>query len=396
MARPKNSIPQPRLHPASGRARVTIEGKDFYLGKFGSAEADEKYRRIVAQWLAKEGPFQPIETDVFTIEELAAAYWLHAEKYYGFDKNKNRGDCHNLKAALGVLKRLYASLPAAKFGPLDLKAIQGEMVRSGWSRSYVNHTVGKVKRIFKWAVGEEMVPPSVWHALIAVPGLKRGRTDATESEPVKPVPLDVVETTKEHLRPVLRALIDFTLLTGCRPNEACQLRPCDIDKSNPQCWVFRPRKHKTESYGRDRLILIGPQAQAVIVFYLAGCDPQEHVFNPQREELRRLEARKLARKTPHTPSSLNRLERAAKRIGKRHPRAFYTTGSLRTAIHRACVRAEITVWGPNRLRHTRATDLREHGLDNVATILGHAKVETSQIYAEKNLKAAMELVSKVG
>ena len=53
-------------------------------------------------------------------------------------------------------------------------------------------------------------------------------------------------------------------------------------------------------------------------------------------------------------------------------------------------------WGPNRLRHARATELREHGLDNVATILGHSKLETSQVYSEKNLKAAMELMAKVG
>jgi hypothetical protein len=32
----------------------------------------------------------------------------------------------------------------------------------------------------------------------------------------------------------------------------------------------------------------------------------------------------------------------------------------------------------------------------VKTILGHTKVETTQIYAEKDLAAAMELVSKIG
>lgn len=395
MARPKNPTPKARPH-SSGQARVLIDGKVHYLGKWGSPEAEEAYCRIITQWKDKAGPFAPTDKDPVTIEEVTAAYYQFAEKYYGFDKNKNRGDKHNLKAALAILNRLYGSRPAAKFGPLDLKGIQAEMVRLKWSRSYVNHTVGRLKRVFKWAASEEMIPASVWHALVTVAGLKRGRTEASENEPVKPVPEDLVTKTKEHLRPVIRALIDFTLLTGCRPNEACQLRPCDIDRSNPKCWVFRPRKHKTEGYGKDRLVLIGPQAQKFIVFYLGGCEPEEHVFNPQREELRRLEARKLARKTPHTPSSLNRLERAAQRIRKRHPRPHYTTSSLRTAIHRACIKAKIDTWGPNRLRHTRATDLREHGLDNVATILGHSKIETTQIYAEKNLKAAMELVSKVG
>jgi site-specific recombinase XerD len=53
-------------------------------------------------------------------------------------------------------------------------------------------------------------------------------------------------------------------------------------------------------------------------------------------------------------------------------------------------------WHPNRLRHSRATELRSHGLDVVKTILGHSRVETSQIYSEKDLAAAVEVVSKIG
>jgi site-specific recombinase XerD len=53
-------------------------------------------------------------------------------------------------------------------------------------------------------------------------------------------------------------------------------------------------------------------------------------------------------------------------------------------------------WHPNQLRHTRATELRFYGLDVTKTILGHTKVETTQVYAEKDLAAAIELVSKIG
>ena len=53
MPRPKNPIPKLRPH-SSGQARVTIEDRDYLLGPFGSPEAEEAYRRIVAQWLAKE------------------------------------------------------------------------------------------------------------------------------------------------------------------------------------------------------------------------------------------------------------------------------------------------------------------------------------------------------
>jgi site-specific recombinase XerD len=53
-------------------------------------------------------------------------------------------------------------------------------------------------------------------------------------------------------------------------------------------------------------------------------------------------------------------------------------------------------WHPNQLRHSRATELRHFGLDVVKTILGHSKLETTQVYSEKDMATAMELVSKIG
>lgn len=50
-----------------------------------------------------------------------------------------------------------------------------------------------MKRIVKWGVGEELVPSGVMEALRAVDGLKRGRSDARETPPVRPVPDAIVE-----------------------------------------------------------------------------------------------------------------------------------------------------------------------------------------------------------
>jgi len=118
---------------------VTIDGKDFLLGPFGSS--DQGYKRILAQWLAKEGPFAP-DDDPVTITELADGYWLYAVKYYGFDKDPRRGDACNLKRILSILTSLYGDTKAADFGPLDLRAVQGEMIRFGWCRM-VSDGVGR-------------------------------------------------------------------------------------------------------------------------------------------------------------------------------------------------------------------------------------------------------------
>jgi hypothetical protein len=50
---PSNArIPAAVHHRKSGQARLRIEGRDFYLDPFGSEEAEETYRRVVAEWLS--------------------------------------------------------------------------------------------------------------------------------------------------------------------------------------------------------------------------------------------------------------------------------------------------------------------------------------------------------
>lgn len=48
MPRLTNSAPKYRHHP-TGQAVVTIDGKDFYLGKFGTADSKAMYARLIAE-----------------------------------------------------------------------------------------------------------------------------------------------------------------------------------------------------------------------------------------------------------------------------------------------------------------------------------------------------------
>jgi integrase len=412
---------------------VRLNGRDRYLGKYGSCEADEAYNRLVAEWLAGGRRLPGANADL-TVNELALAYWRHAEAYYGFAAG--RGSPHNLRDALRVLKDLYGHTPASEFGPLALKACRAEMVKKDWSRTYVNAQVDRVRRMFRWAASEQLLPVAAYQALRTVEGLRQGRTDARESKPVKPVSAEHVEATLPHMPATVRAMVRLQLLTGCRPDEVCRLRPLDLDMSNPSCWVYRPGSdqshgaHKTAHHGHDRLILIGPRGQDVLRPYL-GTKLDAYCFSPAAAEQARSAQRRSARRAPMTPSQAARRPKAGR---ARAPKERYPVTSYRNAIYRACdrafplperlsprledgkresratwwarltegERAEVRAWRrdhrwhPNWLRHSRATELRPHGLDLVKTILGHSKVETTQIYSEKDLAAAMELVAKIG
>jgi integrase len=432
-------IPKYRRH-SSGQARVTLNGKDHLLGPYNSAQSKEAYRRLIAEWASGQGEFAPKDkAEPLCVNELILAYWQFAKNYYGFDGK--RGDEACLRDALKIVRSLYGRTPVDEFGPRALKACRQTMIARGWSRNYVNAQIDRIRRMFRWGASEEKVDAAVYQALCTVAGLRAGKTEARETKRVKPVPADQIEAALPCMPPVVRAMARFQLLTGCRPDEVCRLRPLDIDMHNPSCWVYRPGsdqgphgQHKTAHHQQDRLVLIGPRAQEVLRPYL-GVSPDANCFSPARGEAARSAQRRERRKTPLYPSHLKRLAARRKRAPRRAPGDRYDVAGYRRAIERACDRAfplperlapqqsengklesraawwarltpeeqfEVRAWRrahrwhPNRLRHSAATELRRHGLDVAKTILGHAKVETTQVYAEKDFQAAVEVVSRIG
>ncbi len=141
-----------------------------------------------------------------------------------------------------------------------------------------------------------MIPPSVPQALAMVAGLRRGRTEARETAPIMPVDDGEVEQTLDHLPDVVADMVRLQRLTGMRPAEVCVVRPCDIDRSG-EVWVYRPDSHKTEHHERERIILIGPKAQGVLLRYLAR-DASMYCFRPCDSEAKRRAAAHAKRKTP--------------------------------------------------------------------------------------------------
>ena len=86
-----------------------------------------------------------------------------------------------MREALRPLRQLYGHSSARGFGPRALKAVRQHMSDRSLSRCLINRRVGRIKRVFKWAVAEELIPPSVYHGLQAVAGLRYGRTEARET-----------------------------------------------------------------------------------------------------------------------------------------------------------------------------------------------------------------------
>ena len=174
------------------------------------------------------------------------------------------------------------------------------------------------------------------------------------------------------------------------------MRAADIDRGG-KVWVYRPPSHKNQWRGRERLVYLGPRSQEIISRFLRPGLQERYLFSPTVAELRRRDRLRKARKTPLWPSHARAQERKRKAKPKRRPRDHYDTTTYRRAITRACRRAKVPRWTPNQLRHNAATRLRaEFGLDVAKSVLGHSRVETTQIYAEADQARAIRAMEDAG
>ena len=400
----KRLNPSYRKHRASGQAVVTIDGRDHYLGPHGTKASHLEYDRLISLWLANGRRMPTPEADI-TIMEMLAAWRRHALQHYR-KNGRVTGEVCNFDHAIRPLKLLYGAEPVRDFGPLKLQTIQSMLAKgyhdpkrgdvAGLARGVVNGRVARIKRMFRWAVSQEMAPPSLAHALDAVRGLQRGRTDARETAPVMPVDDATVKATLPHLPPVVADMVRLQMLTGCRPHEVCDVRPCDVDRTG-DVWQYRPERHKTEHHGRERVIFIGPAGQDVLRPYLLR-DAKAYLLYAGRQ-----------RDGPARPSCANAARRKCSRhkptAARNAPKCSRRTTTRKIAMLGPCVVASdladvkahkdnpevptkeriVPRWRPNQLRHAAATKIRQQfGLEAAQVLLGHSKADVTQIYAERD------------
>jgi integrase len=398
-------IPKLRKH-SSGQGRVTLNGRTFYCGRYGTKDCQREYERLVGEWIASGGTVltEQAKTDLRLVE-MFLSYVNWARGHYG----PASGEFDRIKRIVKLTNQHYGSWPAEKFGYDQFEALRKSLVESGVGRKYANESMNRLVRIFKWAASRELVSPQVPQRLAMIESLKRGRTTAPDPEDVTPVDPDVVEQTLPHLPQVVADMVRFQSLIGCRPGEVCAIQPGMVDRSG-DVWEINLVHHKTAHRGKKRVLYVGPRAQEVLSPYLLRPEDQ-CCFSPTDSERKRLEARHEARITPEKYG--NRPGTNRKRKPKRKPQDWYSQSSYRRAVHRACDKAfpapeslsdeQLTQWqrdhrwSPNQLRHTFGTNVRRtEGIEAARLLLGHSNAAVTTIYAEADKTKAIEAARRIG
>ncbi len=298
-------------HRKSGQARVRINGRDHYLGLIDSPESLQRYAALTEEWsLSKR-----VDRSTLTIDDLCVRFIAHAKTYYK-KGGQETSEVSCIRLALRPLVRLFGNSLACEFGPLKLKEVRQAMVESGIVRTSINRHVDRIRMAFRWATENELQPVEVYSALQTVRGLSKGRTDASEAEPVKPVPIALVEAVRPFVSRQVWGMVETQLLTGARPGEIVSMRVGEINTTGA-VWEYVPHSHKTEHKGKTRSVQIGPKAQAALRQFLQS-DLSAYVFSPIQASEERSARMRRERKSALTPSQA---ARKPKTNGQRRPKA---------------------------------------------------------------------------
>ncbi len=345
-------IPPLTLHKASGQARVRTGGHDYYLGKYGTAEALARYAQLLADLAAGQTPARTREAPL-TVSQALLLWWARD------DHSCDAREIDHYRRALQPLLELYARLPVAQFDSLCLLEVQRAYIGLGWCRNHINRCVVRVRTVFRWLESRRLVPEGRWHALRTVACVRAQDPRVPHTRPVEPAAWDTVRAVLRHCRPVLRSMLLLQWWSGCRCGELVRLNRAELD-CTADVWLYRPAQHKMSYRGQQRVIALGKKAQAALRPWLARAALGGPVFR-------------------------NRLGRA------------YSGNSYAREVQRAARKAGVSLH-PYQCRHAfKLRVTRRLGLDAARAALGQQSPQTTASYArQQDVDQAQQVARQLG
>lgn len=343
-----------------------------YFGPHGTRKAEEAYSDFRQRWLsAHTDPPAALRSDS-TLTELAAAFLDYAADFYRRPDGSQTTEVQEFRRTFILLDQVAGQLPCDDLRPRHFKQLRQLMIEAGLSLGVINQRMGRIRRLMRWGVAEEVVSPSVADALAEVRDLPSGRGLAPELPPIEAVDWPTVEATVRAIRyPELRAIVLFQWHCGCRPGEACRVAGSDIFREGivplgrsvlrlPEgSWAYRVRAKMAHARQvKAQIYALGPKARDLLTPWL-----KEGYLWP----------------SPHRPG---------------RP---WTTSGYTHYVARVCLEAGLPHWHPHQLRHAAQQRVEKvYGLEGGRKILGHTGIQSVLTYSQRDLDGAAEIAEKLG
>ncbi len=116
-------IPKLRHHTPTGDARVRIKGRDIYLGRYGTEDAERAYRRAIAHLLEHgDAPPPRAGSAARRLGDLLDRYDAYARRAMS---PETHAGC--VVPVIDRLRRFAEDLPIESFGPAELRAFRATL-----------------------------------------------------------------------------------------------------------------------------------------------------------------------------------------------------------------------------------------------------------------------------
>ena len=350
---------------------------------------------------------------ILTVGQLVDNYAEWAQQYLApLRDNRPHPDISRAQRLRRFLKP-YLDWKVADFGPDELSNVQQTMVNHryrkskhddqtvSYTRSGINQVINKVHKIWQWAITYEIVTDTQARKLREVRSLRPGRTPAQDKLKRAPVTDAEFKAVTKELTRVVADMLRLMWITAMRPGEVCRMRPYDISRDDPGCWLYIPGRdasqvgdHKTAYRQRIRVIPLTRRVREILAPRIRDFDSKEPIFKPA-DAMREMRNRRFAnRKTPITQGNRTNTNRKVDPMIK--PGRTYTVNSLYTAVRRACDRASVERFTPYDLRRTAATRVRAAlGKEEAKLLLGHVSTGTTEIYLLDEVKETVKVAKRM-
>lgn len=264
------------------------------------------------------------------------------KKYIATKRIEGLADSTLKRYASENLKMIsFVAKPLNEINAFDIRYYLSYRKQSG---TVANNTLDGMRRcysaFFKWLQSEKIITDNP-----CIP-LSQIKCKKTIKKPFSPMELEKIRLACSNIRD--RALVEFLYSTGCRVSEVSRLNIFDI--TGNECLV-------TGKGDKERIVYISQPAMLYLTKYLKT-------------------------RSDNYPALF---------IGKGSERLSKT--GIEAIVRRIGEKAGVENVHPHRFRRTLATNLLDRGMNiqDVAAILGHSDLKTTQIYcfiSQNNVKGA--------
>ena len=377
----------------------------------------ELYEELPDKVLDFKSPYEAVEAIInptarTSIKEFVTLYIQWCKNILGDGPRGRKVD--PLVERLQRLEKFltpYLDWRVSEFGDAEVLAIQHAMAEhryqtkggrpKAYTRSGINRLINDLRKMWRWGLSYKITTDDrcsqIEHVRPLRPGQQVGESVMRDNIRRPMITLEEVTKIAEQLNPIRADILWLLWYTGARPGEVCQMRPVDIVKGDPDCWLYVPgsdvgpsSRHKTSYRGRVHVIPLAGPAKAILERRVTQWDSKEYVFQPA-QSMQEWHGRQLLRRdTPLSTGNRPGTNRTGDSLIK--PGACFKPVSLNTAFHRACDRAGVAPFTPYDLRRSTATRVRALiDKDAAKALLGHSSTNTTDIYLLDEVTQAVKV-----